>query len=96
MPSIGEGFGLVYLEAMMRAKACLGGRVDATPYVVRDGVTGLLVEDPKSPDQVAGALNWFLSHPDETHQMGLTGYELVNSYYLFPNFQERFWNAILA
>jgi phosphatidyl-myo-inositol dimannoside synthase len=96
MPSIGEGFGLVYLEAMVRAKACLGGRVDATPCVVRDGVTGLLVDDPKSPEQVAGALNWFLSHPDETHRMGLAGHELVNSYYMFPNFLERFWNAILA
>jgi phosphatidyl-myo-inositol dimannoside synthase len=96
MPSIGEGFGLVYLEAMMRAKACLGGRVDATPCVVRDGVTGLLVDDPKSPEQVAGALNWLLSHPDETHHMGMAGYELVRSYYLFPHFKERFWKSISA
>jgi phosphatidyl-myo-inositol dimannoside synthase len=95
MPSIGEGFGLVYLEAMMRAKACLGGRVDATPYVVRDGLTGLLVEDPKSPEQVAEALNWFLSHPEETRRMGVAGYDLVRSYYLFPHFQERFWKAVL-
>lgn len=95
MPSIGEGFGLVYLEAMLRAKACLGGRVDATPCVVRDGLTGLLVDDPKSPEQVAEALNWFLSHPEETHHMGLAGYELVQSYYLFPHFQERFWRALL-
>jgi phosphatidyl-myo-inositol dimannoside synthase len=96
MPSIGEGFGLVYLEAMMRAKACLGARVDATPCVVRDGLTGLLVEDPKSPEQVAEALNWFLSHPEETHCMGLAGDELIHSYYSFPHFQSRFWKAILA
>jgi phosphatidyl-myo-inositol dimannoside synthase len=94
MPSIGEGFGLVYLEAMMRAKACLGGRVDATPYVIRDGVTGLLVNDPKSPEEVAKTLKWFLSHPEETHQMGLAGSELVRSYYLFSHFQERFWKAV--
>jgi phosphatidyl-myo-inositol dimannoside synthase len=96
MPSIGEGFGLVYLEAMMRAKACLGGRVDATPCVVRDGLTGLLVDNPRSPEQVAQAINWFLSHPEETRRMGLAGYELVRSYYLFPHFQERFWKALLA
>lgn len=95
MPSVGEGFGLVYLEAMMRAKACLGGRVDATPCVVRDGETGLLVDDPRSPEQVAEALNWFLSHPQETQRMGLAGYDLVRSYYLFPHFQERFWKAVL-
>jgi glycosyltransferase involved in cell wall biosynthesis len=96
MPSIGEGFGLVYLEAMMRGKPCLGGRVDATPCVVRDGLTGLLVENPKSSEQVAQALNWFLSHPEETHRMGLAGYDLVQSHYLFPHFQERFWNAIIG
>jgi glycosyltransferase involved in cell wall biosynthesis len=95
MPSMGEGFGLVYLEAMLRGKACLGGRVDATPCVVRDGITGLLIDNPKSPEQVAEALNWFLSHPEETRGMGLAGYELVRSYYLFPHFQERFWKAIL-
>lgn len=94
MPSIGEGFGLVYLEAMVHAKACLGGRVDATPFVVRDGLTGLLVDDPKSPDQVAAALNWFLAHPEENRRMGLAGYDLVNSCYLFPHFHKRFWNAI--
>lgn len=94
MPSIGEGFGLVYLEAMMRAKACLGGRVDATPYIVQDGKTGLLVDDPRAPEQVAGALNWFLSHPEETRRMGLAGYDVVRSRYLFPHFQERFWDAI--
>jgi glycosyltransferase involved in cell wall biosynthesis len=94
MPSIGEGFGLVYLEAMSRGKPCLGARVDATPCVVRDSLTGLLVNDPKSPEQVAEALNWFLSHPEETHRMGLAGYELVKSYYLFPHFKERFWKAL--
>jgi phosphatidyl-myo-inositol dimannoside synthase len=96
MPSIGEGFGLVYLEAMMRAKACLGARVDATPFVVRDGLTGRLVDNPKSPEQVADAVNWFLSHPEETNRMGSTGYDLVRSYYMFPHFQQRFWKAILA
>lgn len=95
MPSIGEGFGLVYLEAMSRGKACLGGRVDATPYVIRDGVTGLLVDDPRSPQQVASALNWFISHPEETREMGQKGFELVQSYYLFPHFQERLWKAVL-
>lgn len=95
MPSIGEGFGLVYLEAMSRGKACLGANVDATPYVIRDGVTGLLVNDPRSPQQVASTLNWFLSHSEETREMGRKGYELVQSYYLFPHFQQRFWEAVL-
>jgi phosphatidyl-myo-inositol dimannoside synthase len=94
MPSVGEGFGLVYLEAMIHGKACLGARVDATPYLVHDGVTGILVDDPRAPEQVAKALDWFLSHPEETHRMGRAGYDLVCSNYMFPHFQERFWKAI--
>jgi phosphatidylinositol alpha-1,6-mannosyltransferase len=94
MPSRGEGFGLVYLEAMSRAKACLGGRADAAAYVVRDGITGLLVDDPTSPALVSDRICWLLGHPERTMQMGLAGYDLVRSYYLFPHFKERFWKAI--
>lgn len=94
MPSLGEGFGLVYLEAMSRGKPCLGGRADATPFVVRDGLTGLLVDDPRSAKQIAAALNWFLNHPEETRRMGQAGYDLVRSHYLFEHFYERFWQAV--
>ena len=96
MPSIGEGFGLVYLEAMSRAKPCLGGNIDATPYLVRSGETGLLVDDPKSPEQVAEKIIWLLSHPIEAKEMGMAGYHLVNSQYLFSHFQTRFWQAIFS
>jgi len=94
MPSVGEGFGLVYLEAMSHARPCLGGKVDATPCVVRDGLTGVLVDDPASPRQVAEALCWMLAHPERTAEQGRAGYDLVRSYYLYPHFRERFRRAI--
>ena len=94
MPSKGEGFGLVYLEAMSYARACLGGKVDATPCVVRDGLTGVLVDDPASPHQVAEALCWMLAHPERTAELGRAGYDLVRSYYLYPHFRERFLRAV--
>ena len=94
MPSIGEGFGLVYLEAMSRGKPCIGARADATPYVIREGETGLLVDDPRSPEEVAEAVLWLFDHPAEASKMGRAGYELVQSYYLFPHFKERFLKII--
>jgi phosphatidylinositol alpha-1,6-mannosyltransferase len=94
MPSTGEGFGLVYLEAMSHGRACLGGKKDATPCVVRDGLTGVLVADPSSPQQVTEALRWMLAHPARTAEMGRAGYDLVRSYYLYPHFRERFLRAI--
>jgi len=43
MPSRGEGFGLVYLQAMRAGIPCLGSRDDAAADVIVDGDTGLLV-----------------------------------------------------
>ena len=79
---------------MGHARACLGGKVDATPCVVRDGLTGVLVDDPTSPQQVAGALCRMLAHPGRTAEMGRAGYDLVRSNYLYPHFRERFCAAI--
>jgi phosphatidyl-myo-inositol dimannoside synthase len=44
LPSRGEGFGLVYLEAMARGLPCIGSRQDAAVDVIVDGSTGHLVE----------------------------------------------------
>lgn len=94
MPSIGEGFGLVYLEAMSRGKACLGARMDATPYLIQEGVTGLLVDDARSSEQVGSKLIEMLDVPESTWAMGIAGYNLIRSKYLFHNFRERFGNAL--
>lgn len=96
MPSHGEGFGLVYLEAMSRGKPCLGARVDAAPYVIRDGITGLLVENPLSVEQVTTGLQYLLSDPERGLRLGQAGYDLVQSHYLFEHFRERFYKALLA
>ena len=95
MPSWGEGFGLVYLEAMAHAKPCLGGGVDAASCVIRDNKTGIIVQNPRSPEQVSTKICWLLERPAVAHQMGIAGYNLVRSQYLFPSFKDRFWKAIV-
>ena len=44
MPSAGEGFGFVFLEAMKYGKPIVAARSGGAPEVVRDGVNGKLVE----------------------------------------------------
>lgn len=43
MPSFGEGFGIVFLEAMSYGIPCIGGNYGGTPEVIRDGIDGFLI-----------------------------------------------------
>jgi glycosyltransferase involved in cell wall biosynthesis len=55
MPSSGEGFGIVFLEAMACGTPVLGGNRDGTTDALADGELGELV-DPSSSDAVARGL----------------------------------------
>ena len=94
MPSSGEGFGLVYLEAMRYAKPCIGSRVDAAKFVIVDGETGLLLDNPKDEREVADAILTLLQQTELAQQMGQAGYQRLNQKYLFSHFKNRFINAI--
>jgi len=73
MPSMAEGFGLVYLEAMRARKACIGAP-GAAAAVIEDGRTGIIV-DPRHRDELLGALLSLIGQPQRCVQMGNAGYE---------------------
>lgn len=55
MPSVLEGFGIVYLEAMCCGTPCLAGNRDGARDPLRHGKLGFCV-DPYSPDKIAEAI----------------------------------------
>jgi glycosyltransferase involved in cell wall biosynthesis len=55
MPSKGEGFGIVYLEALACGKAVLAGNVDGSSEPLLQGQLGVLV-DPDNLNQIAECL----------------------------------------
>lgn len=86
MPSRGEGFGFVFIEALAHGIPVVAGNTDATPEVVIDGETGLLV-DPTSVESIAAAIIQLLQDPERRQTMGQNGYRYVNQQFGFAHFQ---------
>lgn len=55
VPSLGEGFGMVALEAMERSRPVIASAVGGLPEIVADGETGLVVP-PSDADRLADAI----------------------------------------
>jgi glycosyltransferase involved in cell wall biosynthesis len=88
LPSSGEGFGLVFLEAMVHGKPVIGGAHGGIPDVIEDGVTGLLVPH-RDIARLSLALKSLLTDSARASEMGARGRECVQTTYTFAQFQSR-------
>ncbi len=88
MPSRGEGFGLVYLEAMRAGKPVLAARGSAAEEIVRHGETGLLV-DPDDRDELAAGLARLLGDAAIAASLGEAGRARWRQDFGLERFQER-------
>jgi glycosyltransferase involved in cell wall biosynthesis len=72
MPSVQEGFGIVFLEAMAAGLPVVACHAAAIPEVVLDGRTGVLVP-PRTPPALAAALVDLLADPERRRALGDEG-----------------------
>ena len=72
LPSVQEGFGIVFLEAMAAELPVVACRVAAIPEVVLDGVTGLL-GPPRDPGALAGLIERLIADPALARRLGQEG-----------------------
>jgi glycosyltransferase involved in cell wall biosynthesis len=70
MPSTGEGFGIVFLEAMVRGLPVLAGNEDGSVDPLQDGRFGLLVH-PREPSSLLAGLRELIHRPRDSHQLPL-------------------------
>lgn len=88
LPSGGEGFGIVYLEAMSFGRPCVAAAAGGAPHVVREGVSGWLVPYGR-PDALAERLRALSQDPDTVRRLGRGARGLVESEFSFPAMVER-------
>ncbi|MBV8479329.1 MAG: glycosyltransferase family 4 protein [Actinobacteria bacterium] len=72
VPSMGEGFGMVALEAMERARPVIAASIGGLGELVRDGETGVLVP-PGDAAALAAAIVRVAGDPELARRMGEAG-----------------------
>ena len=69
VPSRGEGFGMVALEAAERGRPAIVSRVGGLPEIVADGETGVVVP-PEDPETLAAAIVALARDPGRVRSFG--------------------------
>ncbi|MBW4645027.1 MAG: glycosyltransferase family 4 protein [Goleter apudmare HA4340-LM2] len=72
LPSLQEGFGIVFAEAMATCKPIVASRSTSTPELITDGVQGLLAT-PLDAEDLAHQLAEILLSPAKSQAMGKAG-----------------------
>ncbi|RBY88454.1 glycosyltransferase family 4 protein [Blastococcus sp. TF02A-26] len=85
-----EGLGMVYLEAAACGLPVVAGTSGGAPEAVRDGVTGSVVPDPRSPEAVADTVAALLDDPARARAMGRAGRSWVEERWSWTRIAETF------
>jgi phosphatidyl-myo-inositol dimannoside synthase len=86
LPSTGEGFGLVFLEAMAFAKPVVGVALGGTTDVVENRINGLLVP-PHDTEALAKALGTLIDDNSLRVELGRRGANMVRQRYQLDLFR---------
>jgi glycosyltransferase involved in cell wall biosynthesis len=81
VPSMGEGFGMVALEAMERARPVVAAAIGGLGELVQDGRTGYLVP-PAEVEPLTEAVAGLLRDPAKAREMGEAGRQRALHYFL--------------
>ncbi|HWJ61580.1 MAG TPA: glycosyltransferase family 4 protein [Acidimicrobiales bacterium] len=89
-----EGFGIVFLEAAACGVPQIAGESGGAAEAVLDGVTGLVVDDPRSVSQLADALRALIIDPERRAAMAAAGRRRAEEEFAYDVLAERLRAAI--
>jgi glycosyltransferase involved in cell wall biosynthesis len=89
LPSLNEGMPLTVLEALASGLPVVATRTGAIPSVVRDGVSGILVE-PGDVGSLAAAILKLTRDPELRDRMGAAGRQKVRAEYTASSMAHRY------
>jgi len=91
MPSTGEGFGLVFVEAMRAGLPCIAS-LDSAAEIVRDNETGFVVE--QESEALADACLKLLGDDDMADRFSAAGRARYETQFTYPAFRDRFLQSV--
>ena len=89
-----EGFGIVFLEAAACGVPQVAGSSGGAAEAVDDGVSGIVVKDPTSIDEVAQAFSVLLNSHDLRQRMGNAGRVRAVESFSYDVLTARLWNTL--
>lgn len=89
-----EGFGIVFLEAAACGVPQVAGRSGGAHEAVEHGVSGLVVDDPRSVAEVAAALRALIVDPERRLAMGRAGRARAEAEFSYDLLAERLRAAL--
>ncbi len=87
LPSTGEGFGIVFLEAWRHRLPVVTANEGAANEIVRHGLEGLCVAP--DPGEIAGAVMALLGDPGRREVMGERGYRRLVDNFTHEKFRKK-------
>ena len=91
-----EGFGIVFLEAAATGVAQVAGSSGGAAEAVAHGDTGLVVQRPRSVDEVVGAIGLLLDDPALRLRMGSAARARALEAFSYDHLAEHFHSALVA
>jgi trehalose synthase len=80
--SLAEGFGLTVAEAMWKARPVVASRIGGIQEQIVDGVSGVLLDDPRDLAAYGAAVAGLLTEPARAEQIGRNARERVRDRFL--------------